>query len=158
MSRITTFFVVVITVFFLSDLSFAQNNDLILIFDENGDKTWKFSDGFKDGKSSIFVYDIEFQNKIIHHIGFYEVDSLTRRFPNDDDPILNKAKNVEWLSDFYVKYFNEFKGKYPGQNEDGTLRVFDLNKEFSSIYMLLFDKADKKASLVKVEQLEFLDF
>lgn len=152
MRRLMIFVIVLFSLFSTTEsLAQQKQEDLYLKFESIDDRMWKIPSNSVGSDYSIFVFNIDYKNKIIHHIAFYEADSVAQRHLSDDDSILTEVKDVEWLSNFYIKYFNEFKGKYPGQNEDGTLRVFDLDKLFNQIFLIIRDPLNGKILCLEVE-------
>ncbi len=142
-------FLVLSVFLFLGAFPIQEKKSLYLVFSQNEERIKKFH--FASDKYLTFTYEIALEGKKYKTIALDEVFPLKR-----DTVKLKKIssldfKNIDWLTKKYLEYYDYFRGEHPRIDKDGTLKAFDLNKMYESIYIIIPDPSSKKATITKVE-------
>lgn len=132
-----------------------EKEDLYLLYSSKDPRMGKGYMDIRDDKWLVITFEICHQQEHVKNIAFSEIDSTQRLTVDFKKLSGSEIKNIDWLTKNYLEFFNYFKGKYPGQNEDGSLKHFDLNERYDSIYIVMPDSTRGEAMITKVKQLSF---
>lgn len=135
-------FVLALILFLISNTANAQQLYI------SGGEIWKGYLGSGEEKTLHFVFSTEGNQKI----AFAEVKPSEEKKISDSELKELDLKSSEWLLKKYSSFHENGK-----VDENGVVKVFDLNKEFESIYIVILNKDRSGATITKVKQLDFFD-
>jgi len=136
---------------------FGQEEDLYLMHDEfflNNPVGLNYK---QSNTPNMFVLDLRRAQQVDSIKRFY--DPFYLQFVKIDSQVsqseLAKAKNTEWLSNYYAEFYDGFVQDKYWMSEDGRPKYFALYNLFRSVYVLR--QVDGKWEKVKVRQVEKIE-
>ena len=109
-----------------------QDETLYLLFDldDYHEENLQRSDS-----SKIFSFRIEKLSG--SHIEYIEpLNFQTSTTKRQIERLPNKTKDINWLREEYIKAFENFTNYPVGMGKDGNVLVFNLNRNYSKIYIV----------------------
>lgn len=135
-----------------------QEDSTLYLFFCGSDKMMDKESYTKNGViiRNYYSYRINYKNIDYGRIEFIENDLTSRDTLSISTLESYPIKDHQWLKDYFLEYFNSFKGEDPYINKDGTARFFNLNILFKQIYIVQIDSTANQITISKVHHDQYV--